>query len=149
MAATGEYLPQVYHDARLLHNHSSSWLAGISISLKGSCKGRGLENATFLGDQNERLVLHLPNDREYNQGVFRELTLKAIGPADVNLDIIITRRWDMSALIADQFSRGRVFLVGDAAHALPPNRGGYGANTGIADATEFILLPSLGRIAKE
>jgi hypothetical protein len=27
-----------------------------------------------------------------------------------------------------------VFLAGDAAHTLPPNRGGYGANTGIADA---------------
>jgi putative polyketide hydroxylase len=26
-----------------------------------------------------------------------------------------------------------VFLVGDAAHQLPPNRGGYGANTGIED----------------
>lgn len=25
-------------------------------------------------------------------------------------------------------------LTGDAAHQLPPNRGGYGANTGIADA---------------
>ncbi|KAJ5703182.1 hypothetical protein N7488_010730 [Penicillium malachiteum] len=40
----------------------------------------------------------------------------------------------MSALIADQFIRGRVFQVGDATHALPPNRGGYGANTGIGDA---------------
>jgi putative polyketide hydroxylase len=40
----------------------------------------------------------------------------------------------LSALIADRFSSGRVFLAGDAAHTLPPARGGYGANTGIEDA---------------
>ncbi|KAJ5618273.1 hypothetical protein N7528_006916 [Penicillium herquei] len=90
--------------------------------------------AFMIAYQDDRLVLHLPNDREYNKDVFRELTLKAIGPVDVNLKVITTSRWDMSALIADQFSRGRIFLVGDAAHALPPNRGGYGANTGIGDA---------------
>src|SRR5581483_4253520 len=37
-------------------------------------------------------------------------------------------------LIADQFRKGRIFLAGDSAQTLPPNRGGYGANTGIADA---------------
>ena len=31
------------------------------------------------------------------------------------------------------FATRRVFLAGDAAHTLPPNRGGYGANTGIDD----------------
>jgi putative polyketide hydroxylase len=39
----------------------------------------------------------------------------------------------LSALIADRFSSGRAFLAGDAAHTLPPARGGYGANTGIED----------------
>jgi putative polyketide hydroxylase len=40
----------------------------------------------------------------------------------------------LSAWIADKYSSGRVFLAGDAAHTLPPSRGGYGANTGIDDA---------------
>ena len=40
----------------------------------------------------------------------------------------------MSASIADRFAAGRIFLAGDAAHTLPPSRGGYGANTGIEDA---------------
>src|SRR3954451_23229052 len=48
--------------------------------------------------------------------------------------VITTGRWVLSALIADRFSSGRVFLAGDAAHTLPPARGGYGANTGIEDA---------------
>lgn len=89
--------------------------------------------AFMIAYQDERLVLHLPNDREYNDDIIRDVTLKAIGPAKVTLDIIATSRWEMSAWIADEFTRGKVFLVGDAAHSLPPNRGGYGANTGIAD----------------
>lgn len=89
--------------------------------------------AFMIAYQDDRLVLHLPNNREYNNSIIREVTLRAIGSHDVNLDIIGTSKWDMSAWIADEFARGRVFFVGDAAHSLPPSRGGYGANTGIAD----------------
>lgn len=59
---------------------------------------------------------------------------KAIGRSDLEIQIITTGRWEVSALIADRFSSGRVFLAGDAAHTLPPARGGDGANTGIEDA---------------
>ncbi|KAJ5603979.1 hypothetical protein N7537_006935 [Penicillium hordei] len=89
--------------------------------------------AFMIAYQDERLVLHLPNDREWNDELMHQATLQAIGPEKVTLEIIATSRWDMSAWIADEFARGRVFLIGDAAHSLPPNRGGYGANTGIAD----------------
>ncbi len=53
---------------------------------------------------------------------------------DLDIELLTTGRWELAALIADRFSAGRVFLAGDAAHQLPPNRGGYGANTGIEDA---------------
>jgi putative polyketide hydroxylase len=39
----------------------------------------------------------------------------------------------IAAQIADRYRDGRVFLVGDAAHAWPPT-GGLGANAGIQDA---------------
>ena len=58
---------------------------------------------------------------------------KAIGRSDIPAELITAGRWELAALIADRFSSGRVFLAGDAAHQLPPNRGGFGANTGIED----------------
>ncbi|RMJ29051.1 FAD binding domain-containing protein [Aspergillus sp. HF37] len=84
--------------------------------------------------QDGRLVLHLPSQLAVNDEVHQSLAFKAIGTPDVDMEILGSSRWDMSALISEKFSSGRVFLVGDAAHSLPPNRGGYGANTGIADA---------------
>jgi 2,4-dichlorophenol 6-monooxygenase len=41
--------------------------------------------------------------------------------------------WTMSAQIAERYRKGRVFLVGDAAHRFPPT-GGLGLNTGAVDA---------------
>jgi hypothetical protein len=67
----------------------------------------------------------------------RDMIRKASGVQDLrdeDIKLITTGKWDIGGLIADKFSSGRIFLAGDAAHALPPNRGGYGANTGIADA---------------
>lgn len=90
--------------------------------------------AFMIAYQDGRLVLHLPNDREYTDSTLESLTRQAIGAPDVDLEVIESRQWDLSALIAEQFAVGRVFLIGDAAHSLPPNRGGYGANTGVGDA---------------
>ncbi|KAK1580578.1 FAD binding domain-containing protein [Colletotrichum navitas] len=69
----------------------------------------------------------------------RDLVRKAAGLGEDDLpdeavELLAIGRWEMSARIAERFACGRVFLAGDAAHTLPPNRGGYGANTGIADA---------------
>lgn len=82
-----------------------------------------------------RWVLFLTgDDTERDERELRELVLRAIGRRDVDIEIVTTGRWEVSALIAERYGDGRVFLAGDAAHALPPNRGGYSANTGIEDA---------------
>ncbi len=81
-----------------------------------------------------RWLLMLSDDQERDEATLRALIVRATGRPDVGIDIITTGRWVLSALIADGFASGRVFLAGDAAHTLPPARGGYGANTGIEDA---------------
>jgi hypothetical protein len=72
-----------------------------------------------------------------NEAAQRNIIRKASGREDLHdddIEIFTNGRWDIGGHVADQFSSGRIFLAGDAAHALPPNRGGYGAYTGIADA---------------
>jgi putative polyketide hydroxylase len=62
----------------------------------------------------------------------RELLTKAIGePIDV--EIIDVASWQPYEQVADQFQSGRVFLVGDSAHTMPPFKAG-GANTAIQSA---------------
>jgi putative polyketide hydroxylase len=73
------------------------------------------------------------DDLEHDEAALHAAIEKAIGRTDLPIEIITTGRWELSALITDRFAAGRVFLAGDAAHTLPPTRGGFGANTGIHD----------------
>ncbi|GAA1858730.1 FAD-dependent monooxygenase [Asanoa iriomotensis] len=65
----------------------------------------------------------------------------AIGVPDlsVELEVQIPKTgakvlgFELAAQVADRFQDGRVFLVGDSAHAIPPT-GAFGASTGIQDA---------------
>lgn len=86
---------------------------------------------TTYGDS--RWVLMLDEEGADAAIDFPAAVRRALG-ADMPFEIITTGQWDMAGLIADRYSEGRVFLAGDAAHQLPPTRGGFGANTGIDDA---------------
>jgi 2-polyprenyl-6-methoxyphenol hydroxylase-like FAD-dependent oxidoreductase len=89
----------------------------------------------FLTTYNDgRWVLMFQDDIERDEQALFAAVQSAIGRKDVPIEILTTGRWDLSALVTDKFSAGRVFIAGDAAHTLPPTRGGFGANTGIQDA---------------
>jgi 2,4-dichlorophenol 6-monooxygenase len=57
----------------------------------------------------------------------------ALGNSDLAIDIHSVQSWAMTAQVADRYRKGRVFLIGDAAHRFPPT-GGLGLNTGVHDA---------------
>ncbi len=52
---------------------------------------------------------------------------------ELAVDIKSIKPWTMSGLVADEFLKDNMLLVGDAAHQFPPS-GGFGMNTGIQDA---------------
>lgn len=87
---------------------------------------------TTYGD--DRWVLMFLDDLERDEAAQRDAIVRAIGRDDVPIELLVNGRWELSGLVTDRFADGRIFLAGDAAHTLPPTRGGYGANTGIADA---------------
>ncbi|SBV35521.1 Monooxygenase FAD-binding protein [uncultured Stenotrophomonas sp.] len=80
-----------------------------------------------------RWVLMFDDDRPRGGAELDDAIRAALG-RDIPFERITTGRWEMAGRIAAAYSSGRVFLLGDAAHQLPPTRGGFGANTGIDDA---------------
>ncbi|MDQ2902655.1 MAG: FAD-dependent monooxygenase [Chloroflexota bacterium] len=74
-----------------------------------------------------------------------ELVRGAVGIPDLPVEIINVSPWEVAASVAEHFQQGKVFLVGDAAHVIPP-AGAFGASTGIADA--YNLAWKLGLVLK-
>jgi 2-polyprenyl-6-methoxyphenol hydroxylase-like FAD-dependent oxidoreductase len=56
--------------------------------------------------------------------------------AERPFDILRMDPWQAHRLIADHYSKGRMYLIGDACHLHPPF-GGYGMNMGIGDAVDL------------
>ncbi|HEY1840923.1 MAG TPA: FAD-dependent monooxygenase [Mycobacterium sp.] len=61
-----------------------------------------------------------------------EVLTKAVGEP-IEIEIIEAAAWQPYEQVADQFQCGRVFLVGDSGHTMPPFKAG-GANTAIQSA---------------
>ncbi len=81
--------------------------------------------------------LHEGEDAEgWGEAQAREVLRQALG-TDMPMEILNCQTWTAGhALVAQALSRGRVFLIGDAAHLFTPT-GGLGYNTGIEDAVNL------------
>jgi putative polyketide hydroxylase len=88
-------------------------------------------------DGEKEWVLHAPGmpggDGPFTPEHCARLVQRAVGVPGLDLEIVSVLPWRVRAGQAERYRDGRVFLAGDAAHAIPP-LGAFGMNTGIADA---------------
>ncbi|MDQ0925496.1 2-polyprenyl-6-methoxyphenol hydroxylase-like FAD-dependent oxidoreductase [Pseudarthrobacter sp. W1I19] len=62
--------------------------------------------------------------------------VRSLVGADVDIEVLATDPWTARMLLAPEYRRGGVFLMGDAAHLNPP-WGGHGFNTCVGDAANL------------
>jgi hypothetical protein len=74
-------------------------------------------------------------DAATGQASAASIARRLIG-AEADLEVLSTDAWRARMLLADRWSRGRLFIAGDAAHQNPP-WGGHGFNTGVGDAVNL------------
>lgn len=79
-----------------------------------------------------RWVLFVPDGPELPEAP-EVLVRSALGVEAFKVDVLTDSRWVAAAQTADRFGDGRVFLIGDAAHRVPPS-GATGISSAVADA---------------
>jgi 2,4-dichlorophenol 6-monooxygenase len=81
------------------------------------------------------LCMYDPSEGEpdTSEAAVIERARTTIGDDSVDIRIKAVSKWQINHVIAETFSRGRVFLAGDAAHRHPPANG-LGTNTSVQDS---------------
>src|SRR5260370_15146287 len=108
--------------------------------------------ATFLtinGTDRWGFLIHGPKQygwkpQDFTPEFCAELIRKGAGVPDLDVTVLGVSPWEASAIVADRYRVGDVFLAGDAAHEMPPT-GGFGLKTGGRDAPKPTRKKAAGR----
>jgi 2-polyprenyl-6-methoxyphenol hydroxylase-like FAD-dependent oxidoreductase len=82
------------------------------------------------------VIIYSPREeaaQDYSNEHCKSMLLKALSKPDLAVEIVDIARWQPIERVADRFQEGRIFLVGDSAHTMPPKMG-LGLNTAIQSA---------------
>jgi putative polyketide hydroxylase len=74
---------------------------------------------------------------DFTEARCAELIRQGVGRSDLPVEVLGISAWEASAVVADRYRDGRLFLAGDAAHEMPPT-GGFGLNTGVQDVQNLV-----------
>jgi FAD-dependent monooxygenase len=100
-------------------------------------------NVIIAQDEKDTWTIHIPIDVGASVDGLdpKEAIYKALGsegaPFPITIDeILVTSVWRPTICLAEQYSKGSVFIAGDAAHQNIPT-GGYGMNTAVGDSFDI------------
>ena len=103
--------------------------------------GRSLVGLAPAGDERWVTIVQNPPSEERPAPLGSDdaiaLIRRAVGVDELPVDVVSSETFRISADVASKYRSGRVFVAGDAAHALPPT-GGFGINTGFADVHNLV-----------
>jgi putative polyketide hydroxylase len=105
---------------------TSCFVSDLNATITPRPGGRWLLALQYFPDKGER-----PED--FDRAGCEALIKRGAGRSDIKAELVDARSWEMAATVADRFREGRCFLIGDAAHLMPPT-GAFGGNSGIHDA---------------
>jgi len=83
-------------------------------------------------DSRQHFTLHAVVEKDEDMAMLFE---KIVG-TPVKYEMLHCAKWTQRLLLAEHYSKDRVFLAGDACHLVIPT-GGLGMNTGVGDATDI------------
>ena len=138
----------VFSNSMTIYFHADVWpqVGGKPLSViyinNAVCSGffrfakdcqSGFFGVNMVGDPKLDPVAAANAAADISEARLTEIVRAGIGVPDLPIRIDGCTRWRATSDVARKFQDGRIFLIGDAAHLMPPN-GGFGGNTGFHDA---------------